>query len=277
MIWSRRKRKDSHTPEEGDWSAFIEKGANFEGDLKFQGNLRIDGCFKGKVEGGGALIVGVDADLHSNISVFEIVVYGEIRGNIRADSKIDIDSSGKVFGDIQAPDIVIRDGAVLEGKCLTTRHASLTQTDVASDEGENGLLRLGSISSEMREMQGEDVLLSRLQLLIIMCLACLKDYPVGQFRKDAIVANANYIIEYCADLPVNLKGIKGNEQHRGTMDFKYILCERIRLLALMAKGFAEGNMIGRFRRQAAEENIDCIYDAIKFTGQLNEMKFPRLV
>lgn len=277
MIWSRRKRKDSQSSQEGDWSAFIERGANFEGDLKFQGNLRIDGFFKGKIEGGGALIVGVDADLHSDISVCEVIVYGEIRGNISADSKIDIDSSGRVFGDIQAPIIVIRGGAILEGKCLTTGSTSLTQRDAASDEGENRLLRLGATSSEMREMQRKDVLLSRLQLLTIMCLACLKDYPIGQFRKDAIIANADYVTKYCADLPFHLKGIQGNRQSSGDMDFEYILYERIRFLALMTKEFAEGKRMGRFRRQAAGENIDFINCAIKTTGQLNEMKFPRLV
>jgi cytoskeletal protein CcmA (bactofilin family) len=44
-------------------------------------------------------------------------VSGEIRGNIVASDRIEIHAPGKVFGNIQAPTVIIDEGVVFEGNC----------------------------------------------------------------------------------------------------------------------------------------------------------------
>ena len=279
MIWSRRKREHSDSLEGRDLGAFFGKDTQFEGVLKFEGTLRIDGLFKGAIEAGGTLIVGADGNVQSDVSVSDIVIYGEVRGNIVADKKIEIDSSGKVFGDIQAPSIVIRDGAILDGKCRmearTISIASVVPIDSVSQE-EGISLRLGASSPEMRKMEEEDVHLASLQLLIIMCLAYLKDYPVGKFRKDAIIANANHVAKCSGGLRIGTEGVQGDKDQKSGMDRAYVFHQRVRLLALMAKGFAEGNPMGRFRKKALEENVEFIGNAINFIGKLHNVRFLKV-
>ncbi len=94
------------------------KGTEFEGKLKFHGTIRIDGDFKGEIESDGNLIVGEEGMVEADMHVAYIVISGEIHGNITADQRVDIRAPGKVFGNIQAPAVVIDEGVIFEG---TTR------------------------------------------------------------------------------------------------------------------------------------------------------------
>jgi len=98
-------------------NAFLGKDTEFEGKLTFNGAVRIDGRFRGEIFTQGTLIVGESATIESEIHVSHIIVSGEIRGNIRADNRIEIHAPGKVFGNIQAPVVVIEEGVIFEGNC----------------------------------------------------------------------------------------------------------------------------------------------------------------
>ena len=98
-------------------NAFLGKDTEFEGKLSFKGAVRIDGHFTGEIFTEGTLIVGELAIIESNIHVSHIIISGEIRGNIIADNRIEIHAPGKVFGNIQAPTVVIEEGVIFEGNC----------------------------------------------------------------------------------------------------------------------------------------------------------------
>jgi cytoskeletal protein CcmA (bactofilin family) len=98
-------------------NAFLGKDTEFEGKLSFSGTVRIDGHFKGEILSDGTLIVGDDAVIESEIQVSQLVVCGEVRGNLVAAEKIEIHPPGKVFGNIQAPAVVMDEGVVFEGSC----------------------------------------------------------------------------------------------------------------------------------------------------------------
>jgi cytoskeletal protein CcmA (bactofilin family) len=95
--------------------SFLGADIEFEGKLKFSETVRIDGQFKGEISAKGSLIVGESAFIRSDIHAFSVMVSGEIHGNIFADHKVEIPVPGKVFGDIEAPIIVMEKGAVLRG------------------------------------------------------------------------------------------------------------------------------------------------------------------
>ncbi len=98
-------------------NAFLGKNTEFEGKLSFKGAVRIDGVFSGEIFTEGTLIVGESAIIKSNIHVSHLIVSGEIRGDIIADSRIEIHAPGKVFGNIQAPVVIIEEGVIFEGNC----------------------------------------------------------------------------------------------------------------------------------------------------------------
>ena len=98
-------------------NAFLGKDTEFEGKLTFKGAVRIDGRFTGEIFSEGTLIVGESAIIRSDIHVAQIIISGEIRGNIIADTRIEIHAPGKVFGNIQSPAVIIEEGVIFEGNC----------------------------------------------------------------------------------------------------------------------------------------------------------------
>ena len=98
-------------------NAFLGKDTEFEGKLSFRGAVRIDGHFKGEILTKGTLIVGESAVMESEIRVSHIIISGEIRGNIIANDRIEIHAPGKVFGNIQAPTVILEEGVVFDGNC----------------------------------------------------------------------------------------------------------------------------------------------------------------
>jgi cytoskeletal protein CcmA (bactofilin family) len=116
VVW--RLKKEGFVMKRKDQiNAFLGKDTEFEGKLSFNGAVRIDGRLKGEIFTEGTLIVGESAVIASNIHVSHIIVSGEIRGNIVASDRIEIHAPGKVFGNIQAPTVIIDEGVVFEGNC----------------------------------------------------------------------------------------------------------------------------------------------------------------
>ncbi|MCP3954903.1 MAG: polymer-forming cytoskeletal protein [Desulfobacterales bacterium] len=123
---------------------FLGKDTVFDGTLKFEGTIRVDGLIKGRIEAPkGTLVVGETARLESNIHVASITISGEVRGDITADRKIDINVPGRVFGNIQAPTVVVQEGVVFAGNCQTltpgSKKASSPEPETSPQTGNTGV------------------------------------------------------------------------------------------------------------------------------------------
>jgi len=99
------------------FTAFLGNNTEFEGKLTFNGIIRVDGHLKGEILTDGTIIVGQGGMIEANIHAYELVISGEIHGDLIADQRIDILAPGKVFGNIQAPIVLIDEGAIFEGNC----------------------------------------------------------------------------------------------------------------------------------------------------------------
>ncbi len=89
----------------------------FKGKMRFTKSLKIDGTFEGEIDSSGFLYIEAGAVVTANIMVRSIVIGGTVRGNITATEKLEMLTTGKVFGNIQTPRLRIADGVVFEGKC----------------------------------------------------------------------------------------------------------------------------------------------------------------
>jgi len=98
-------------------NAFLGKDTEFEGKLSFTGAVRIDGKFSGEIFSSGTLIVGESAIIRSQIHVADMIISGEVQGDIFAEKRIEINVPGKLIGNIQTPKLVIKEGVIFEGSC----------------------------------------------------------------------------------------------------------------------------------------------------------------
>jgi len=89
--------------------------ASLSGDLKCDGGVRIDGVFRGSVETTGNVIVGEAAKVVADITGCNISVAGAVRGNIKASGRLEILSTGQVWGDISVESFLIDEGGFFSG------------------------------------------------------------------------------------------------------------------------------------------------------------------
>ena len=105
-------------------STILDKDSTFEGKMTFEGCVLINGKFKGEIFSDGVLIVGEGGVVEGQIEIGQIEIKGEVRGNITAKDKIEINAPAVVQGDIAAPSLIIKEGAVFEGNCSMGRKAA---------------------------------------------------------------------------------------------------------------------------------------------------------
>ena len=103
---------------EGRLSGYVGNGTVLTGETSFQAMLRIDGHLTGRVSSeSGTLIIGSSGKVDANIQVASAIVSGTINGDITATEKLELTRTARVLGNIQAPRLVIEDGAIFEGAC----------------------------------------------------------------------------------------------------------------------------------------------------------------
>jgi len=122
-------------------TGFFDENTEMKGDLNFKGTFRIDGSFKGKIDSDSTLIVGDSGKVDADIKIANIVINGEVKGNILASERVEINSSGRVIGSIATPKLIVEEGAYLEASCQTTNSAiSITpeKLNIEKDEADLG-------------------------------------------------------------------------------------------------------------------------------------------
>ncbi len=93
----------------------IGAGVQIKGDFKAPSNVELRGTVEGSFDVDG-LFVRESGRLIGNVTAGVVVVEGEIEGEIAATQKVEICSTGRVQGDVQAKVVSIADGAFLQGK-----------------------------------------------------------------------------------------------------------------------------------------------------------------
>jgi cytoskeletal protein CcmA (bactofilin family) len=113
------KREDlpvSATTGTSDLNALLGRGSEFEGKLTFEGTVRIDGKFTGTIVTNDVLVIGEGAKVAAEITCGSIVVHGEINGNVKARTMVELHTPARVRGNIEAPALMIEKGVMFEGQ-----------------------------------------------------------------------------------------------------------------------------------------------------------------
>ncbi len=97
-------------------SARLGPSLHVKGEITGNEDLHIDGSVEGLVQlEDRKLTVGASAKLTADVVAREVVVYGTVKGNLRARDRIEIKKDGSVVGDLTTARIMIEDGAYFKG------------------------------------------------------------------------------------------------------------------------------------------------------------------
>jgi cytoskeletal protein CcmA (bactofilin family) len=89
---------------------------NWKGDLRGKGGVRIEGTLEGEIEVRGMVIIGETGRVTcEHVKADTVIVAGAVNGQITAE-KLEIRSTGRVFGDVKTKSFSTEEGAFLRGK-----------------------------------------------------------------------------------------------------------------------------------------------------------------
>ena len=111
-----KQNEDVQSPRGGgELNAILGRGSEFEGKLTFEGTVRIDGKFSGEISTTDVLVVGEGARVQAEINAGSVIINGEVQGNIRAKSSIELHQPARVRGNLETPQLSIDKGVIFEG------------------------------------------------------------------------------------------------------------------------------------------------------------------
>ncbi len=114
MRWNFRRK-----PQQSGIMAFIGEGSEIEGKYSFTGTgtVLLNGKFHGEMTTTDALVVGEKAVINATIRAESVVIWGEMIGSVHARERVELRGAARVFGDLEAPVVVLEEGVLFEGRC----------------------------------------------------------------------------------------------------------------------------------------------------------------
>jgi cytoskeletal protein CcmA (bactofilin family) len=95
--------------------SIIGPGMQVVGDCRTEGTLRVEGSVKGTIHAGKAVVLGKDGVVDGDIATQDAVVGGRVTGSIVAESRLELQASCHVEGEIRARRLKLEEGGKVNG------------------------------------------------------------------------------------------------------------------------------------------------------------------
>jgi len=128
-----RWRKSKRTSKGSDLTAFIDEGSEIEGKYTFNGTVMLNGKFSGEIVSSDSLIIGEKGVVNATVRAGIVLINGEVVGNVYASERVELRGTARVYGDVEAPVIVVEEGVHFEGHCKMTKGRAADGTSAARD------------------------------------------------------------------------------------------------------------------------------------------------
>ncbi|MEE2751247.1 MAG: polymer-forming cytoskeletal protein [Myxococcota bacterium] len=100
-------------------NALLGRGATYEGDLSFEGRVRVDGLFRGRIFTEELLEVGEEGRIEGDLDAQNLVVAGFVDGRVRVRGRLVVEPTGRIQGEVRAARLVVREGARLDAQIVS--------------------------------------------------------------------------------------------------------------------------------------------------------------
>ncbi len=118
-----------------DLRSFLGEGTEITGEIRFSEIMRVDANISGTiVSDSGSLLIMERGRVKATVQAGIVEVSGIVEGTITAKNSVKIHSTGRVYGDIYTPALIIEHGAVFDGKCHMLDNKSNVTKDFSKVE-----------------------------------------------------------------------------------------------------------------------------------------------
>jgi cytoskeletal protein CcmA (bactofilin family) len=106
--------------EDEEFDTILSADIDFSGTLNFENSFLIRGRLSGEIDARGLLVVDEEAVVEADINASRVVIRGQVKGNVTAAEKVELTVTGRLRGDVTAPEILMETGCVFNGLCTMT-------------------------------------------------------------------------------------------------------------------------------------------------------------
>ena len=105
--------------------AILDQGTSFQGQLSFDGVVRVAGDFEGEIQSpAGTLIIEPEGKVKAQIHVQTLILHGFLKGAVKADEQVRMHPPAHFIGTIESPSLKIDEGVIFEGSSLHSKKSS---------------------------------------------------------------------------------------------------------------------------------------------------------
>lgn len=108
------RETSSGTPPETVIS-IIGPGMKVVGDCQTEGTVRIEGVVEGSIRAGKAVVIGKQGKVNGDIHTQDAVVSGHVTGTLVAESRLELQATCQIDGEVRTRRMQLEEGAVLNG------------------------------------------------------------------------------------------------------------------------------------------------------------------
>jgi cytoskeletal protein CcmA (bactofilin family) len=95
----------------------IGKGTSIKGDIRSDGDFRVDGVLLGSIQSNGKIVVGVSGSIEGDITCQNADISGNVKATLKVKELLSMKATSKVTGDVQTSKLAIEPGAKFSGTC----------------------------------------------------------------------------------------------------------------------------------------------------------------
>ena len=95
--------------------SIVGPGMRIVGDCETTGTIRVEGSVEGSVRAGKAVVVGKDGLVNGDVNTQDAVIAGTVTGTLTVESRLELQSSSRIEGEVRAARMQLEEGAVLNG------------------------------------------------------------------------------------------------------------------------------------------------------------------
>jgi cytoskeletal protein CcmA (bactofilin family) len=132
-----RKDRSAKLQETGNKQNRISEGTSIVGEIKSEGDFRIDGKLEGKIESNGKVVIGKNGILTGTLICKEADLEGVVDGDLKIEGLLNLRASATVKGEVATGRLAVEPGADFNASCNMGNGVKNLSNDVRKEAGKS--------------------------------------------------------------------------------------------------------------------------------------------
>ncbi len=142
-MWNNRQRRHDATDSHAGDTSLIAAGTTVQGDVRFNGNLHLDGCIEGSIHAGpdgkAVFTLSEGGRVVGEVHVPHAIINGHVKGDIHAAERLELASEACIEGDVHYRVLEMAAGAQVNGRMVHQKESPRQLPKPPSDTAPDGV------------------------------------------------------------------------------------------------------------------------------------------